>query len=77
MSRKRKPVAKPMLCAADAIYWRGTVLTEMLEGITLPPQLAEPIKRMRAALEDYDASKQPRIEEPPTFPEFASMKGVQ
>jgi hypothetical protein len=57
MSRKRKPVVKPMEAAIDSLFWRATVLTEMLDGLTLPPQLAEPIKRMQQALSDYEHSK--------------------
>lgn len=57
MSRGRKPVAKPLSAATDCLFWRCTVLTEMLDAIELPPQMKEPIKRMKDALADFEASK--------------------
>jgi hypothetical protein len=56
MSR-RKPIVKPIAVAMDAVAWRLRIHIEMLEGITLPPQFKEPIKRMQDALEDYEASR--------------------
>ena len=56
MSRKRKPQPTSIAAATEALKWRSTVLIEMLDGIDLPPQLKEPIKRVKDALADLDAS---------------------
>lgn len=64
MRRRRKPVAKPIAAATEAVIWRGRVLCEMLEAVTLPPQLEEPIRRMLDALDDYEASKVPASKVP-------------
>lgn len=57
MSRKRKPVLKPISAATDALMWRARIVCEMLDGLEMPAQLHEPIKRMKEALEDFEASK--------------------
>lgn len=58
MRTRRKPIPKPIATATDAIVWRSRIMLEMLEGITLPPQFKEPMKRMQDALDDYEASRQ-------------------
>ena len=55
MSRKRKPVQMPIAEATEAVVWRAKWLVEALaEGEWLP------VKRMKEALEDYAASKNPK-----------------
>lgn len=56
--RRRKPVVKSIATATEAVVWRTRILCEMLEAITLPPQLEEPIRRTLDALDDYQASAQ-------------------
>ena len=58
MSRKRKPITKPLPEAAEALLWRARILTEILEGLELPVQTAEPIRRLKDAIGDYEASKE-------------------
>jgi hypothetical protein len=56
MSRKRKPITKPLPEAAEALLWRARILTEILEGLELPVQTAEPIRRLKDAIDDYEFS---------------------
>jgi len=59
MSRKsrRKPVIKTMAAATEELQWRAKVLAEIIEGLQMPPQVEEPLRRMLWALDDYEASK--------------------
>lgn len=59
MSRGRKPLAKSLATATDDLHWRSKILLEMCDGLELPIQLHEPIRRLRMALEDFEASKHP------------------
>jgi hypothetical protein len=59
MSRKRKPVVRPIGLATDEVFWRAKVLCEFLETFAkdLPGQVEESIRRLNWALDDYEISK--------------------
>lgn len=61
MSRKRKPVQMTIAQATEAILWRARILCEMLDALEQPVQMQEPIKRMKEALSDFEASKTPTV----------------
>jgi hypothetical protein len=48
---------KPLSSATDALFWRATILCEILDGLKNAPQVEEPLKRLQYALEDYEAAK--------------------
>jgi hypothetical protein len=54
---RRKPVIKTMEAATTELFWRSRVLAEIIEGLEMPPQVEEPLRRMLWALDDYEASK--------------------
>jgi hypothetical protein len=56
VSHKRKPVVKPLPTATTELYWRGKVACEILDGLELPIQAQEPVKRFLWAVADYEAS---------------------
>lgn len=57
VTTKRKPVVKPMAVAVEELYWRGKIACEILDGLELPIQAQEPVRRFLLATGDYEASK--------------------
>lgn len=56
MSRKRKPVTKPVADALEAVVWRARNLVERLEYDSLNRPM-DAIRYMKDALDDLEASK--------------------
>lgn len=59
MSRRRKPIVKPLVTATDAVVWRARILCEMLEGREGDNPTIAAICNLEHALEDYEASRTP------------------
>lgn len=56
MSRKRRPVQMPIAEATEAMYWRATFL---LEAMKLNVRTTEAEAKLREAIEDFVASRNP------------------
>lgn len=56
MSRKRKPIARPLADAMEAVQWRGKILCERLTVLRPIPEI-DAVKRFADALEDLEASR--------------------
>jgi hypothetical protein len=59
MSRKRKPVVKPIAEATDELYWRARVISENVDNKRIPAEYVDSMMRLRSALQDYEASRTP------------------
>lgn len=57
MPRKRRPVQMPIAEATEAVVWRATFL---LEAMKLSARTTEAEAKLREAIEDYSASKNPQ-----------------